>query len=367
MRSTKDVIKILHQKFESTSFSPDVPTRWSMKYDLNKNSEIKQESPTLRFILKRKIGESSGSFGNIEYHEGFNIRTNERVNVEVLKEVNETYLKNQIASQKLSKHENVVKYIDSYILHAEREVTYWFITSYMNGGRLSSFLDKMKSSGRKLSEPQIGHILCSGLRGLKAIHKQFRIHRDIKSDNFMINSRGSVRITDFRCSAYLSKERNYRRSLVGTPYWMAPELILSDYYNQKVDIWSLGITLMELCEGAPPLLRQNIPPLKALFIISSSKPPTLTNPKEWSKELRKILRKSLERFPSKRPTAEKLQSYDFIQLRCETEEFGDLVQNILHLSQPKRTRHRVRKQSTEQLSISFNEKELSPLLQVTKP
>ena len=145
-----------------------------------------------------------------------------------------------------------------------------------------------------------------------------QIHRDIKSDNVLIATSGAVKLADFGFAAQLTKEKAKRKTIVGTPYWMAPELIRGDPYDQKVDVWSLGIMVMELCEGEPPYL--NFPPLRALFLINTKGVPGLKNPEHWSPEFLDFLSKCLQHNAEFRPTSAEMINHPFLQKACSTEE-----------------------------------------------
>lgn len=125
-------------------------------------------------------------------------------------------------------------------------------------------------------EHLISYIFREVLKGLASLHRQHRIHRDIKSDNILIATDGKVKLSDFGYAAQLTSEKDKRNTLVGTPCWMAPELIAGNLYDTKVDVWSLGIVALEMADGDPPFIKEN--PLKVLFMISSASPPRLKNP-----------------------------------------------------------------------------------------
>jgi len=134
------------------------------------------------------------------------------------------------------------------------------------------------------------------LIGLQHLHSEHRIHRDIKSDNILIDLAGDVKLGDFGYCAQLTADQDYRKSVVGTPSWMSPELVTGAKYTTKVDIWSLGILCLELAEGDPPYLRD--PPMRALFLIASGPPPTLKKPKRWSADFVDFIRTCLKKSPT---------------------------------------------------------------------
>ncbi|KAG1466958.1 hypothetical protein G6F56_004594 [Rhizopus delemar] len=176
----------------------------------------------------------------------------------------------------------------------------------------------------KLEEGIIARITRDILRALARIHKLNRIHRDIRSDNILLNSRGDVKLTDFGQCAQLTKSQPKRNSIVGTPYWMAPELIKGQYYDDKVDIWSLGILLIEMAQNNPPYVE--LPPLKALYLIASNGIPPLYEPERWSDEFKDFLQLCTSMDPAERPDANTLLRHPFILSFAGTTE--DVVQLI---------------------------------------
>ena len=154
------------------------------------------------------------------------------------------------------------------------------------------------------------------------IHSLHRIHRDIKSDNILLGGDGSVKIADFGYAAQLTQQQQKRYTVVGTPYWMAPELIRGHEYGTKVDIWSLGIMIMEMAEGEPPYME--FPPLRALFLITTKNIPGLKDNK-WSANFQDFLRQCLCKEPEKRPSAEQLSRHPFLKSACSSEEFLTVV------------------------------------------
>lgn len=162
---------------------------------------------------------------------------------------------------------NIVQYHFTYYY---RESLFMFI-EYMDKGQLTKFI---KIFSKKIPERIIGYILKKVLKGLVSIHKRYQIHRDIKSDNILLDKEGHIKIADFGFALQLTAEKLYAKGLVGTTAWMAPELIKKEDYDSKVDIWSLGILTIELCLGEPPYLL--LPPLNAMYKIVSEEPPTVT-------------------------------------------------------------------------------------------
>ena len=205
-------------------------------------------------------------------------------------------LKNEIALQAMSVHPDIVSLLGTY-LHGEE---LWIVLELVHGGSLTEVLGPTID----IPEPHIAYVMLHLLRGLAFLHAQHRLHRDIKSDNVLVDFNGAVKIADFGFAAGLSEEIAKRKSVVGTPFWMAPELIRGAEYDGKVDVWSLGITALELADGEPPHLKEQ--PLRALLLITTSGPPGLKNPEKWSAPFRHFLRSALEPEPSRRATSEEL-------------------------------------------------------------
>jgi p21-activated kinase 1 len=182
---------------------------------------------------------------------------------------------------KMSRHPNVVEFIACYTTKTE----IWVVMEYMDVA-LSDIIsveapnddnddnnnddDDQRSSTTKhycerMTEEQMARVARDVLRALGRLHKLGRIHRDIRSDNVLINMRGEIKLTDFSHCAQLSKTQPKRNSVIGTPYWMAPEVIKGQEYDAKADIWSLGVLMLEMAQGDPPYVEY--PPLRVSFLI----------------------------------------------------------------------------------------------------
>ncbi|KDN35896.1 kinase-like protein [Tilletiaria anomala UBC 951] len=161
-----------------------------------------------------------------------------------------------------------------------------------------------------MTERHISRIISDVLSGLEFLHSKKIMHRDCRSDNVMIGSDGVSKLSDFTHACQLEGKR---RSVVGTPFWMAPEVIKAAAYDYKADIWSLGVVLYEMVEGDPP--RIDLPPLRAITLTATVGLPPISHPERFSHELKEFLAWSTEMDPDNRPFAEILMNVSFLSLR----------------------------------------------------
>jgi serine/threonine protein kinase len=197
------------------------------------------------------------------------------------------------------------------------------IMEYCGSG---SVADVMKITESLLNEEQISYVIKGTLLGLAYLHKERKIHRDVKAGNILLNEKGEIKLADFGVSGQISDNMAKRKTVTGTPFWMAPEVIQEVGYDFKADIWSLGITLIELAEGAPPY--SDMHPMRAIFMIPSKPPPTLedNDEVEWSKEMKDFLAKCLTKDPDQRPTAEQLLQHAWIKRAPSIECLKELLE-----------------------------------------
>ncbi|KAH0793015.1 serine/threonine-protein kinase 3 [Histomonas meleagridis] len=199
-------------------------------------------------------------------------------------------------------HETIVNYFDWFFESGKL----WLVMEYCDGGSLS---DIMRVLRRPLNEMELSAVLYGVLKSLEYVHSKNRVHRDIKSGNLLLTSKGEIKLCDFGVSAQLDSSLSSKTSTrIGSPYWMAPEVIMSVGHNTKADIWSLGITALELITGHPPL--DNFPPLVAILKIPQNPPPEA--PTESSEDFKDFIRTALNKDPELRPTAKELLTHKFI-------------------------------------------------------
>eukprot|EP01012_Entosiphon_sulcatum_P066081 TRINITY_DN95147_c0_g1_i1.p1 TRINITY_DN95147_c0_g1~~TRINITY_DN95147_c0_g1_i1.p1 ORF type:complete len:404 (+),score=73.27 TRINITY_DN95147_c0_g1_i1:56-1267(+) len=224
-------------------------------------------------------------------------------------------LENEISMMYTSKHPNIVNF---YSCH-KKDNELWIAMELMSGGKLTDLIDAQKT----FPEDQIACFCAKILAGLAYLHNLGRIHRDIKSDNILINKRGEVKLGDFGFCATIG-DGSKRKTVVGTPYWMAPEVIKGQPYDFKADVWSLGILALELAEGEPPLL--DLPPMRALYLIVTQPPPKPKDAARWSREFQHFLSLMLSKDPEVRSKCDDLLRHPFLEKACPPDFISALLQ-----------------------------------------
>jgi len=285
--------------------------------EVNLRDLINKDDPNQIYTDSKKIGEGAAG----EVFLATDCRTGQRVAIKKmpLNNQNMKLLITEIGIMKTSVHPNIVAYTDSFLVGE----TIWVVMEFMAGGCLTEVLEQYEN-GVEMTESQIASVCRDTLSGLTYIHTLHRIHRDIKSDNLLLGDDGGVKLADFGYAAQLTQEKQKRNTIVGTPYWMAPELIRGQNYDHKVDLWSLGIMCMEMAEGEPPYME--FPPLRALFLITTKGIPDLKETNKWTPEFKDFVRRCLDKEPETRPEAAELLKHPFLRKGCSPSELVQLTQ-----------------------------------------
>ncbi|XP_073331053.1 mitogen-activated protein kinase kinase kinase kinase 2 isoform X2 [Pagrus major] len=258
------------------------------------------------YELIHRIG--CGTYGDV--FKARNISTSELAAIKIVKldpGDDITSIQQEITMMKECKHKNIVAYFGSY----HRNTKLWICMEYCGGGSLQ---DMYHVTG-PLKEKQIAYVCRETLQGLYHLHETGKMHRDIKGANILLTERGDVKLADFGVAAEISASVAKRKSFIGTPYWMAPEVAAVEKkggYNHLCDIWAVGITAIELAELQPPMF--DLHPMRALMLMSKSnfQPPRLKDKTKWSAAFQSFVKMALIKSPRKRPSAETLLQHPFV-------------------------------------------------------
>eukprot|EP01134_Creolimax_fragrantissima_P000257 CFRG0257T1 len=281
---------------------------------------IQNVDPSSTYELIEQIGD--GSFG--EVFKGTLKKNNKTVAVKIVAiQDDDELLEFQVEIDILTKcnHKNVIKMEAAYLW----KHTLYMVLEYCGGGSIDDIYEQLEAP---LDEPQIRECCFQVLQGLQYMHENKMVHRDIKAGNVLLTNSGEVKLADFGVSAMNIKTNQARDTFIGTPYWMAPEVIAcetskEDPYNDRCDIWSLGITAIEFAQMNPPY--HDLHPMRVLFRIPKSLPPRLSEPENWSHNFNNFIEQCLTKDAHHRPSAKELLKHPFF-----SEDQYTPLQNDVH-------------------------------------
>ncbi|XP_078093006.1 serine/threonine-protein kinase 3/4 isoform X1 [Mustelus asterias] len=284
---------------------------------LSEDSLTKQ--PEEVFDVLEKLGEGSyGSVFKAIHKESGQVVAIKQVPVE--SDLQEIIKEISIMQQCDSPH--VVKYYGSYFKNTDL----WIVMEYCGAGSVS---DLIRIRNKTLTEDEIATILQSTLKGLEYLHFMRKIHRDIKAGNILLNNEGHAKLADFGVAGQLTDTMAKRNTVIGTPFWMAPEVIQEIGYNCVADIWSLGISAIEMAEGKPPYA--DIHPMRAIFMIPTNPPPTFRKPELWTDEFTDFVKQCLVKNPEQRAAATQLLQHPFIKSAKPVSILRELINDMMEI------------------------------------
>ncbi|XP_059183164.1 TRAF2 and NCK interacting kinase b isoform X2 [Centropristis striata] len=304
---------------EEASILSPVSTERTMASDSPARSLDEIDLSALRdpagiFELVELVG--NGTYGQV--YKGRHVKTGQLAAIKVMDVTGdeEEEIKAEINMlKKYSHHRNIATYYGAFVKKNPpgMDDQLWLVMEFCGAGSITDLIKNTK--GNSLKEEWIAYVCREILRGLTHLHQHKVIHRDIKGQNVLLTENAEVKLVDFGVSAQLDRTVGRRNTFIGTPYWMAPEVIACDEnpdatYDFKSDLWSLGITAIEMAEGAPPLCDMH--PMRALFLIPRNPAPRLKS-KKWSKKFQSFIDSCLVKSHSQRPSTEQLLKHPFIR------------------------------------------------------
>ncbi|KAG5306058.1 NINAC protein, partial [Acromyrmex insinuator] len=276
------------------------------------------QDPGKRYALKDRIG--TGIYGDV--YEGIDHQAgNKKVAIKIQKLTPETQsfiVEEYRILRDFAGHPNLPDFYGIYRRRSPKKSDYdeiWFVMELCEGGTIMDLVRGKIASDKRIQEEHIAFVLKEVIKVLIHLHEHNVIHRDIRGNNIVLTKEGEVKLVDFGLSRTMKNELEKRRTYIGSPSWMAPEMIGSkdsgvDGYDSRVDVWAIGITAIEMADGKAPF--ENMHPTRALFQIVRNPPPTLYRPTNWSKNLNDFISECLEKNPENRPYMMEIIEHPFL-------------------------------------------------------
>ena len=283
-----------YRRFEHLTHEPEVPTEEELNQAMEAALDLKSEDPNTFLKMQQKLGQGGGGI----VYKVYDTRDGMVKALKVAHNMDLDDLRREIAIHAMTNHANIVHYEEAY----NYEDAIWIVMELCDAGSLFDLIEDVEG---RWPESHIAYVCVQSLMALASMHRQNLLHRDIKSDNIFITKAGTIKLADFGWAQGMTKENPRRREAVGTPHWMAPELILKKPYDGSVDIWSIGITAVEMAEGEPPHMDKG--PMRMQYnLATGADKAELRMPFERSEEFVNFLNACLNPDADKRPKAEDL-------------------------------------------------------------
>jgi len=281
-----------------------------------------REDPRDRYDIQIKIGQ--GAYGVV--YRAWDIYIERKVAIKIinLEDIGDDIddINQEIAIMSEISCKNLIKYYASYVVGS----FVWIVMEFLEAGSASEIVKELGP----FDEGSAAFILKELLTALEYLHQERKIHRDVKAGNLLVSGDGNIKLADFGVTGQLTETMDKRKTRVGTPFWMAPEVITESSYDGCADIWSTGITAIELVTGAPPYANK-VHPMQVIFLIPKNPPPVLEG--AFSDDFKDFVAKCLQKEASKRPTAQQLLDHPFIKNASKTESLIKIAQHKCEVNQ----------------------------------
>jgi len=301
----KDEKKKAKQKDKFVISGPTAPAQHVVHVDSNYNwtAGLNGEEAHTQFDPSEKLGQ--GAYGSV--FKGTHIASGAILAIKQCPNLgpSKESIQKEIDILKQCKHDNIVQYYGSTV----KGKVLWILMEFCGGGAINDFMAAMPE--KTFNEQQIASIIAESVKGLVYLHSKNIIHRDIKAANILLTETGQCKLADFGVSGQMKDEFGKKNTVTGTPLWMAPEVVDGDKYDAKADVWSLGITAIEMAQGEPPHMQLRM--MQAMTKICSGPPPRLAEPEKWSKEFNQFIADTLVKDASARLSSADLLNHPFIK------------------------------------------------------